>query len=37
MKPFEFAVFKQFMESRGVLTPFINLSRKYRIKTNSML
>lgn len=37
MKPFEVAVFKQFLESRGMVTPFINLFRKYRIKTNPML
>jgi hypothetical protein len=26
MKPFEVAVFKQVLESRGMVTPFINLS-----------
>lgn len=37
MKPFEVAVFKQFLGSRGMVTPFINLFRRYRINTNPML
>jgi len=37
MKPFEVAVFKQFLERRGMVTPFINLFRRYRINTNPML
>lgn len=37
MKPFEVTVFKHFWENRGMVTPFINLFRKYRINTNPML
>lgn len=34
MKPFEIALFKHFIDSKGMTTVFINLYRKHHIKTN---
>ena len=37
MKPYEVALFKQFLDVKGMVTPFINLFKKFRIKTNPTL
>ena len=34
MKPFEIALFKHFIENKGMVTIYINLYRKYHLKTN---
>lgn len=36
MKPYEVALFKEFLDGKGMVTPFINLFRKYRIKQNPL-